>query len=145
MLYESFGEAGFNEGINMTYVRVEALGDGVNSLNYSAPRNKTEETDIDKDKSSETYKTSEIDLSLYSEDKVNILYEEIITKALNDQKQYLLSTGEFKSEEEANRVIEATKEAMLNISLEEKINNILDSAPERAEEMRDDEGKPACK
>ena len=136
---------GINVGPSVTYTKVQALGDGVNSLNYniSTERLPSESVDNKKDKVNEVLPL-EFDPSSYSEDEINRMFEIELDKVLQEVKIRGLANGDYLSEQEADTNIAAIKDMHLSISIEDKIETLKSLAVKRADEFRDAEGKKSC-
>jgi hypothetical protein len=145
IIYEANSEGEvFNVGMAMQYIKVDALGDGVNSLNYGTSKSSNEDIDNAIDKKSVFDELLSTDIQSLPEEEVDRLYEAIVDDALAKNKIAGLESGLYASEEIADNVISAVREEYINISKEEKIQNLLDTAKELIKNTVDDEGNPPC-
>jgi hypothetical protein len=80
----------------------------------------------------------------YSEDEINRMFEVELDKVLQEVKIRGLANGDYLSEQEADANIAAIKDMHLSIPIEDKIETLKSLAKQRADELRDAEGKKSC-
>ena len=135
----------FNQSIgSMTYTKVEPLGDGVNKLNYegnNASVNLGRTIDTGKDNSNGI---TAPEASVNQEINIDKVFEEELDKQLVEIKKARLADGSYTSEKEADENLANVKAMYITASVEDKIEFIKKTAPERVPYLRDAEGNKIC-